>query len=98
MCAYGLSRLLSLIPAINSVIAQFDDVNPYHWPGWFQVALAATVGLLALFFFVETRSLSQAKLSCRPISCFTGLKLEAQLQTKCTKLTVSFTDCNTIGV
>jgi MFS family permease len=72
--------------AMNSIIAQFD-VNPYHWPGWAHASLSASVGLLTLLFFVETRSLSQAKPSCtRVVSCLTGIKLEAQLQTKCSKL------------
>ncbi|CAI8018978.1 hypothetical protein GBAR_LOCUS11454 [Geodia barretti] len=71
---------------MNSIIAQFD-VNPYHWPGWAQASLSASVGLLTLLFFVETRSLSQAKTSCsNAVSCLAGIKLEAQLQTKCSKL------------
>ena len=79
-------------PAMNSIIAQFD-VNPYHWPGWAQASLSASVGLLTLLFFVETRSLSQAKTSCsNAVSCLAGIKLEAQLQTKCSKLAVSFAD------
>ena len=70
-------------------MAQFD-VNPYHWPGWMQAALTTAVAVLALFFFVETRSFSQARPSCdRTMKCLTGLKLEAQLQTKCNNVAVS---------
>ena len=70
-------------------MAQFD-VNPYHWPGWVQAVLSATVGLTTLFFFVEPRSLSLAKPSCKTTTLLTGLKLEAQLQTyKFKKVAVS---------
>ena len=75
---------------INSIMAQFD-VNPYHWPGWMHASLTATVALLTVFIFVETRSFSKARLSCSKMTVYlNGLKLEAQLQTKCKKFTVSY--------
>ena len=75
---------------INSIMAQFD-VNPYHWPGWMHASLTATVALLTVFIFVETRSFSKAQLSCSTMTVYlNGLKLEARLQTKCKKFTVSY--------
>ena len=74
--------------AINSVMAQFN-VNPYHWPGWMLAALTTAVAVCAFFFFVETRSFSRARPSCKTVSYLVGLKLEAQLQSKCKSIIVS---------
>ena len=57
-------------------MAQFD-ISPYHWPGWVQAALAATIGALTLMTFVETRSLPRAKTVCPSLK---SLKMEIELR------------------
>jgi hypothetical protein len=39
----------------TSIVAQFPNVNPYHWPGWLMLSLAATQGLAILVLFWEPR-------------------------------------------
>lgn len=69
---------LSLSPAINSIMAQFD-ISPYRWPGWALAAITTAVGAISLIGFVETRSLPQVKAFCPSISC---LKMETKLRSK----------------
>jgi MFS family permease len=64
----------------TSIVAQFDRVNPYQWPGYFLAALAVLYGFVMIIFFRDIRSLpklKEIKLNCR---CLTGLKLTKQLQ------------------
>ena len=67
---------------LNSIMANFKDLNPYRWPGWSVTALSITLALVVLFFFTETRSFSCANVSRKTCSCLNGLKLSAQLKSK----------------
>jgi MFS family permease len=69
---------------LNSIMAQFV-ISPYHWPGWMHAALTAAVGITTLVFFIEPRSLSQAKLSDVECTCLRGLRVEAKLWNRCIK-------------
>ena len=51
---------------LTSVMAQFPDLNPYRWPGWFVAACGAAYGILVLTAFRETRSISILKCKCLP--------------------------------
>ena len=67
---------------LNSFMARFENLNPYHWPGWSVTALSCVLGVMMFFFFTETRSLKCAKVKAVRCSCFTGLKLSAQLKSQ----------------
>jgi MFS family permease len=72
-----------VIPTVlNSIMANFKDLNPYRWPGWSITALSITLALIVLFFFTETRSISCSNISRMSCSCLNGLKLSAQLKSK----------------
>jgi MFS family permease len=46
----------------TSIVAQFPNVNPYHWPGWLMLSLAATQGLAILVLFWEPRPFTTPKI------------------------------------
>ena len=70
-------------PVLASIMAQFPDLNPYRWPGWFLAALAATQATAVVFCFTETHSIECANNGLH-IRCSSplGLKLSAQLKSK----------------
>ena len=80
--AETLTTTIYFLPALTSVMAQFPDVNPYRWPGWFLAALAATQATAVIFCFTETRTFSCSKGFHNRCSCLAGLKLSAQLKSK----------------
>jgi MFS family permease len=67
--------------ALTSIMAQFQDVNPYRWPGWFIAVQSFAFAAATLFFFTETRSFTCRKDSF--FKYFAGLKLSVQLGSKC---------------
>ena len=73
---------LCLLPGTNSIMAQFDGLNPYHWPGWFIVALALFYIGIALVVFREIRPPPKLKRPKVSVSChcLTRIKLSTQLQ------------------
>ena len=73
---------LCLVPGTNSIMAQFDNINPYHWPGWFIVALALFYIGIALIVFREIRPPPKLKRPKGSVSChcLTRIKLSTQLQ------------------
>ena len=50
--------------AISSIMAQFEDLDPYHWPGWFMAAISAVVAGAILLCFRETRNLRNTCTKC----------------------------------
>ena len=71
----------TFFPVVTSLMAQFPNVNPYRWPGWFLVALALMYALVMLLIFRETRPYYMPK-HCKRCSCTTGVKLSAQLSSR----------------
>ena len=73
---------LCLVPGANSIMAQFDNINPYHWPGWFIVALALFYIGITLIVFREIRPPPKLKRPKGSVSChcLTRIKLSTQLQ------------------
>jgi len=72
---------------ISSVLAQFPNVNPYRWPGWFVAAMGFVYGTVVVLTFTETRPFTLPKWRC---SSLCGMKLSATLSSKWTiKLLVS---------
>ena len=69
-------------PGTTSIMAQFDSVNPYRWPGWFIVALALFYIGIALIVFREIRPPPKLKRPKGSVSChcLTRIKLSTQLQ------------------
>ena len=63
--------------AISSIMAQFEDLDPYHWPGWFMAAIAAVVTGAILLCFRETRNLRNTCTKCSYPSRF---KLSLELK------------------
>ena len=82
MCVQ-LSCVVFLCIGVSSIVAQFESVNPYRWPGWFVVALALSYAAVSLVVFRDTRDPPKLKrpkgcvVSC---NCLTSIKLMTQLQ------------------
>ena len=75
--------------ALTSTMAQFENVNPYRWPGWFIAVLSFATLAATLIVFTETRSFTCTRNSCSKF--LAGLKLSAQLKSKSNfQLSVSF--------
>lgn len=79
-------------PGLTSIMAQFPDINPYHWPGWFVTAEAMFIATAVIFCFTETRSCKYIKSSHFKISSsLNELRLFTKSRTKsCIRLIVSF--------
>ena len=77
------------LTAITSIMAQFKDLKPYHWPGWCMAALASVHAVLVLLFFTETRSVSHIKEKCSSILEF-KLSLQQVKSYRIKRLLVSF--------
>ena len=63
---------------LTSIIAQFDNVNPYRWSGWCVTVLGLAQTIAFFLFFTETRSftkLYKCSLQCTRFSEFSGFKL-----------------------
>ena len=72
-------NLFLVSAAFTSVVAQFHDVNPYRWPGWFMVVLAALQALATVLFFWEPREFTRPKLPHLSLSWVKAMKLSFQL-------------------
>ena len=69
---------------ISSVISQFENINPYHWPGYFNASLAVVIAGVVLVIFREVRppsKWSQFKLNFK-IHCLSDFKMTTQLSSK----------------
>ena len=69
-----------LCTAITSIMAQFKNLNPYHWPGWTMAAIAAVKVIIVLLFFTEIRSLSHIRGKCLKGSSISNLIHSLQLK------------------
>ena len=69
-------------PGATSIMAQFDSVNPYRWPGWVMAIMAVTYTALTLIVFREIRPPPKLKRPKGNVSChcLTRIKLSTQLQ------------------
>lgn len=79
-------------PVLTSILAQFPDINPYHWPGWFVTAEAMFIATAVALCFTETRSCKHIKSShFKFSSSLAELRLFTKTRTKpCIRLIVSF--------
>ena len=74
-CRGFCTLVLFIFTVSTSIMAQFKDINPYLWPGWFIAALGVFEIILILLFFTETRSLpSKCRTRCLSLSTCLQLK------------------------
>ena len=87
------------ISGVTSIVSQFPDVNPYHWPGWFMVAVAMIYVIVVTLLFRETHPCSFVLDRTKRISCATRMKLSLQLRSfSKTRFIVSHTIASNITV
>ena len=65
---------------VTSIVAQFPDVSPYRWPGWFITTVAVVYVVVVILAFKETHRCGFVMKQVKWSSCVTGIRLSLQLK------------------
>ena len=71
-----------IFPGATSVIAQFHDVGPYRWPGWFITAQGLALATVLILFFTEARQCCKGSPKCCYSSALARWKLSIKLNSR----------------